>query len=141
MGDKTGGQQDEQREQLKPKELATDHLGVEAVHTLIGNSNVEGSKGGFDGKYHSVTIDANDQLRTAEEYGNLILTYENGAALRLKDIAHIEQGPENSFQSAWANNQPAIVISVQRQPGANVIQVVTTSRRSFPHCRRRCRTG
>ncbi|MEN4532376.1 efflux RND transporter permease subunit [Pantoea agglomerans] len=119
-----GGHQPAIRVQMNPQALAAHHLTLEAVNTLIGNSNVNGSKGGFDGKYHSVTIDANDQLRTATEYGNLILSYENGAALRLKDIAHIEQGPENSFQSAWANNQPAIVISVQRQPGANVIQVV-----------------
>ncbi|WP_455852836.1 MdtB/MuxB family multidrug efflux RND transporter permease subunit [Pantoea endophytica] len=119
-----GGHQPAIRVQMDPKALAAHQLSLEDVNTLISNSNVNGSKGGFDGKYHSVTIDANDQLRTADEYGNLIITYQNGAALRLKDIAHIEQGPENSFQSAWANNSPAIVISVQRQPGANVIQVV-----------------
>ena len=127
-----GGHQPAIRVQMNPQALAGHDLTLEAVNTLIGNSNVNGSKGGFDGKYHSVTIDANDQLRTAEEYGNLILTYENGAALRLKDIAHIEQGPENSFQSAWANNQPAIVISVQRQPGANVIQVVDNIKAQLP---------
>ncbi len=127
-----GGHQPAIRVQMNPQALAAHHLTLEAVNTLIGNSNVNGSKGGFDGKYHSVTIDANDQLRTAEEYANLILTYENGAALRLKDIAHIEQGPENSFQSAWANNQPAIVISVQRQPGANVIQVVDNIKAQLP---------
>ncbi|MEN4587421.1 efflux RND transporter permease subunit [Pantoea agglomerans] len=127
-----GGHQPAIRVQMNPQALAAHHLTLEAINTLIGNSNVNGSKGGFDGKYHSVTIDANDQLRTATEYGNLILSYENGAALRLKDIAHIEQGPENSFQSAWANNQPAIVISVQRQPGANVIQVVDNIKAQLP---------
>ena len=127
-----GGHQPAIRVQMNPQALAAHHLTLEAVNTLIGNSNVNGSKGGFDGKYHSVTIDANDQLRTATEYGNLILSYENGAALRLKDIAHIEQGPENTFQSAWANNQPAIVISVQRQPGANVIQVVDNIKAQLP---------
>ncbi|MGC0993315.1 efflux RND transporter permease subunit [Pantoea agglomerans] len=127
-----GGHQPAIRVQMNPQALAAHNLTLEAVNTLIGNSNVNGSKGGFDGKYHSVTIDANDQLRTATEYGNLILSYENGAALRLKDIAHIEQGPENSFQSAWANNQPAIVISVQRQPGANVIQVVDNIKAQLP---------
>ncbi|CAG8938001.1 unnamed protein product [Penicillium salamii] len=127
-----GAHQPAIRVQMNPQALAAHHLTLEAVNTLIGNSNVNGSKGGFDGKYHSVTIDANDQLRTATEYGNLILRYENGAALRLKDIAHIEQGPENSFQSAWANNQPAIVISVQRQPGANVIQVVDNIKAQLP---------
>ncbi|MGL6017230.1 MAG: efflux RND transporter permease subunit, partial [Gibbsiella quercinecans] len=81
---------------------------------------------------HSVTIDANDQLRTAEEYGNLILAYQNGAALRLHDIAHIEEASENSYQSAWANRSPAIVISVQRQPGANVISVVDNIKAQLP---------
>ncbi|WP_336768838.1 MdtB/MuxB family multidrug efflux RND transporter permease subunit [Pantoea endophytica] len=127
-----GGHQPAIRVQMDPKALAAHQLSLEDVNTLIGNSNVNGSKGGFDGKYHSVTIDANDQLRTADEYGNLIITYQNGAALRLKDIAHIEQGPENSFQSAWANNSPGIVISVQRQPGANVIQVVDSIKAQLP---------
>ncbi|MEL2330436.1 efflux RND transporter permease subunit [Klebsiella pneumoniae] len=127
-----GGHQPAIRVQMDPKALAAHGLTLEDVNTLISNSNVNGSKGGFDGQYHSVTIDANDQLRTAQEYGNLILTYQDGAALRLKDIAHIEQGPENSFQSAWANNSPAIVISVQRQPGANVIQVVDNIKARLP---------
>ena len=127
-----GGHQPAIRVQMNPAALAARKLTLEDVNTLISNSNVNGSKGGFDGKYHSVTIDANDQLRTADEYGNLILTYQNGAALRLKDIAHIEQGPENSYQSAWANRSPAIVISVQRQPGANVIQVVDSIKAALP---------
>ncbi|MFA7940708.1 efflux RND transporter permease subunit [Klebsiella oxytoca] len=127
-----GGHQPAIRVQMDPKALAAHGLTLEDVNNLISNSNVNGSKGGFDGQYHSVTIDANDQLRTAQEYGNLILTYQDGAALRLKDIAHIEQGPENSFQSAWANNSPAIVISVQRQPGANVIQVVDNIKARLP---------
>ena len=127
-----GGHQPAIRVQMNPTALAAHGLTLEDVNTLISNSNVNGSKGGFDGKYHSVTIDANDQLRTADEYGNLILTYQNGAALRLKDIAHIEQGAENSYQSAWANSSPAIVISVQRQPGANVIQVVDNIKAALP---------
>ncbi|MFP3335369.1 efflux RND transporter permease subunit, partial [Pseudomonas sp. SIMBA_064] len=69
-----GGHQPAIRVQMNPQALAAHHLTLEAVNTLIGNSNVNGSKGGFDGKYHSVTIDANDQLRTATEYGNLILS-------------------------------------------------------------------
>ncbi|MDW8845632.1 MdtB/MuxB family multidrug efflux RND transporter permease subunit [Erwinia sp. MMLR14_017] len=127
-----GGHQPAIRVQVDPKALAAHGLTLEEVNTLIGNSNVNGSKGGFDGQYHSVTIDANDQLRTAEEYGNLILTYQNGAALRLHDIAHIEQAEENIYQSAWANRSPAIVISVQRQPGANVISVVDAIKAQLP---------
>ncbi|MBD8214785.1 efflux RND transporter permease subunit [Erwinia persicina] len=127
-----GGHQPAIRLQMDPKALAAHGLTLEDVNTLIGNSNVNGSKGGFDGQYHSVTIDANDQLRTAAEYGNLILTWKNGAALRLRDLAHIEEAAENTWQSAWADNQPAIVISVLRQPGANVISVVDSIKAQLP---------
>lgn len=119
-----GGHQPAVRVQVDPRKLAAHNLSLETINTLIGNSNVNGSKGGFDGPHHSITIDANDQLRTAAEYGNLIVNYENGAALRLRDVATLSEAPENQYLSAWANKQPAIIISVQRQPGANVIQVV-----------------
>lgn len=127
-----GGNQPAIRVRVDPKALAAHHLSLEDIYTLINNSNVNGSKGGFDGRYHSITIDANDQLRDASEYGKLILTYENGAALRLRDISTIEQAPENTFQSAWANQSPAIVIKVQRQPGANVIEVVDSIKKQLP---------
>ncbi|MCP2230368.1 efflux RND transporter permease subunit [Erwinia aphidicola] len=127
-----GGHQPAIRVQMDPKALAAHGLTLEDVNTLVSNSNVNGSKGGFDGQFHSVTIDANDQLRTAAEYGNLILTYKNGSALRLRDVAHIEEAAENTWQSAWANNSPAIVISVQRQPGANVISVVDSIKAQLP---------
>ncbi|WP_437612700.1 multidrug efflux RND transporter permease subunit [Erwinia sp. V71] len=127
-----GGHQPAIRVQMNPQALAAHGLTLEDVNTLISNSNVNGSKGGFDGKYHSITIDANDQLRTAKEYGNLILTYQNGSALRLHDIATISEAAENSYQSAWANRSPAIVISVQRQPGANVIAVVDAIKAQLP---------
>ncbi len=127
-----GGHQPAIRIHVDPQALAAHGLTLEDVNTLVGDSNVNGSKGGFDGRYHSVTIDANDQLRTAEEYGNLILTYKNGAALRLHDIAQIEEAAENTFQTAWANNSPAIIISVQRQPGANVISVVDQIKAKLP---------
>lgn len=127
-----GGNQPAIRVRMDPKALAAHGLTLADVYTLINNSNVNGSKGGFDGKYHSVTIDANDQIRTASEYGNLILAYKNSAPLRLKDIASIEEAPENSYQSAWANRNPAIIISVQRQPGANVISVVDNIKAQLP---------
>jgi multidrug efflux pump len=127
-----GGNQLAIRIRVDPKALAAHHLTLEDIYTLVNNSNVNTSKGGFDGRYHSITIDANDQLRSASEYGQLVLAYENGAALRLKDIATIEQAAENTYQSAWANQQPAIVINVQRQPGANVIQVVDSIKKQLP---------
>lgn len=127
-----GGHQPAIRVQVDPRKLAAHNLSMETINTLIGNSNVNGSKGGFDGPHHSITIDANDQLRTAAEYGNLIVNYENGAALRLRDVATLSEAPENQFLSAWANKQPAIIISVQRQPGANVIQVVDAIKAQLP---------
>src|SRR5476649_959499 len=127
-----GGNQPAIRVQVNPRALAAHNLTLEDINSLIGNSNVNGSKGGFDGKHHSITIDANDQLRTAAEYGNLIVTYQNGAALRLRDIATLSEAPENQFLSAWANKQPAIIISVQRQPGANVISVVDAIKQQLP---------
>ena len=127
-----GGHQPAVRVQVDPRKLAAHNLSLETINTLIGNSNVNGSKGGFDGPHHSITIDANDQLRTAAEYGNLIVNYENGAALRLGDVATLSEAPENQYLSAWANKQPAIIISVQRQPGANVIQVVDAIKAQLP---------
>ena len=127
-----GGHQPAIRVQVDPRKLAAHNLTLESINTLIGNSNVNGSKGGFDGPHHSITIDANDQLRTASEYANLIVTYENGAALRLRDIATLSEAPENQYLSAWANKEPAIIISVQRQPGANVIQVVDAIKAQLP---------
>ncbi|MCS3425401.1 MMPL family transporter [Rahnella sp. Lac-M11] len=127
-----GGHQPAIRVQADPRKLAAHNISLETINTLIGNSNVNGSKGGFDGPHHSITIDANDQLRTADEYGNLIVNYENGAALRLRDVATLSEAPENQYLSAWANKQPAIIISVQRQPGANVIQVVDAIKAQLP---------
>jgi len=127
-----GGHQPAVRVQVDPRKLAAHNLSLETINTLIGNSNVNGLKGGFDGPHHSITIDANDQLRTAAEYGNLIVNYENGAALRLRDVATLSEAPENQYLSAWANKQPAIIISVQRQPGANVIQVVDAIKAQLP---------
>lgn len=119
-----GGHQPAIRIQVNPQALAAKNLTLQDVSTLISSSNVNGAKGGIDGKFHSYTIDANDQLRTPEEYGNLILTWQDGAALRLKDVATISQLPENKYQSAWSGKDPAIIIQIQRQPGANVIKVV-----------------
>jgi multidrug efflux pump len=127
-----GGNQPAVRIQVDPRALAAHNLNLASINTLITNSNVNGSKGGFDGQYHSITIDANDQLRTAQQYGDLIITYNNGAPLRLRDIATLSEAPENEYLSAWANNKPAIIISVQRQPGANVIEVVNNIKNQLP---------
>ena len=127
-----GGNQPAISVQVDPRALAAHNLTLDDVNTLITNSNVNGSKGGFDGQYHSITIDANDQLRNASEYGDLIIAYNNGAALRVRDIAKVTESAENAYLSAWANKKPAIIINVQRQPGANVIQVVDNIKKQLP---------
>jgi multidrug efflux pump len=119
-----GGQQPAVKIEVNPTSLAAHGLTLEDVYDKVNAANVNGSKGGFDGPAHSITIDANDQLRDAVEYGELVLAYENGAALRLKDVATTAEAPQDQYLSATANGQPAIVIAVQRQPGANVIEVV-----------------
>jgi multidrug efflux pump len=130
-----GGQQPAVRIDANPKALAAHGLPLEDVYTVVNAANVNGSKGGFDGPDHSITIDANDQLRSAAEYGDLVLTYENGAALRLKDVATTSEAPENAYLQATANGRPAIVINIQRQPGANVIGVVDAIQAQLPKLR------
>jgi multidrug efflux pump len=119
-----GGQQPAVKIEVNPTSLAAHGLTLQDVYDKVNAANVNGSKGGFDGPSHSITIDANDQLRDALEYGELVLAYENGAALRLKDVATTAEAPQDQYLAATANGQPAIVIAVQRQPGANVIEVV-----------------
>jgi multidrug efflux pump len=127
-----GGQQPAIHVQVDPAALAAHGLTLAAVNTLITDSNVNGSKGGFDGLHHSITIDANDQIKSADEYGALILTYQNGAPLRLRDVASVTTAPENRYLSAWADGKPAVIVNVQRQPGANVIDVVDNIKRALP---------
>ncbi|MGO3344591.1 MAG: efflux RND transporter permease subunit [Marinomonas sp.] len=130
-----GGHQPAIRIKANSRALAAHNLTLEDIYTLINNSNVNTSKGGFDGKYHSITIDANDQLATADQYAQLILKYENNAPLRLKDVATVVSGSENTYLSATANGKPAIIIQVKRQPGANVIDVVDNIEAKLPQLR------
>ncbi|WP_416423517.1 efflux RND transporter permease subunit [Pseudomonas sp. App30] len=127
-----GGQQPAVKIEVNPTSLAAHGLTLEDVYDKVNAANVNGSKGGFDGPSHSITIDANDQLRDAVEYGELVLAYENGAALRLKDVATTAEAPQDQYLSASANGKPAIVINVQRQPGANVIEVVDSIKQKLP---------
>ncbi|XMR32771.1 efflux RND transporter permease subunit [Escherichia coli] len=96
-------------------------LDSETVRVAINNANVNSAKGSLDGPTRSVTLSANDQMKTVDDYRQLIVTYKNGAPIRLSDIATIEQAAENNQLGAWANNEQAIIINVQRQPGVNVI--------------------
>uniref|UniRef100_UPI0032B2079A efflux RND transporter permease subunit n=1 Tax=Stutzerimonas balearica TaxID=74829 RepID=UPI0032B2079A len=112
------------RIRTNPEALAAYGLSLADVRQLINQANVNQPKGNFDGPTRVSMLDANDQLKSPEEYAELILTYENGAALRLKDIASIVDGAENERLAAWANRNQAVLLNIQRQPGANVIEVV-----------------
>ena len=118
-----GGQRPAVRVQVDPRQLASYGLNIDDIRTTIGTLNVNMPKGNLDGPQQSSTINANDQLSSPEQYRNLIIAYRNGGPVRLSDVANIVSGPENVKLGAWSNATPAIILSVQRQPGANIIQV------------------
>ncbi|CAH0210108.1 MdtB/MuxB family multidrug efflux RND transporter permease subunit [Pseudomonas atacamensis] len=127
-----GGQRQAVRIKVNPEALAANSLNLSDVRTLIGASNVNQPKGNFDGPTRVSMLDANDQLTSPEDYANLILTYKNGAPLRLKDVAEIVDGAENERLAAWANQNQAVLLNIQRQPGANVIEVVDRIKALLP---------
>ncbi|MDV5097057.1 MdtB/MuxB family multidrug efflux RND transporter permease subunit [Pseudomonas sp. LSJ-87] len=127
-----GGQRQAVRIKVNVDALSANGLNLEDVRTLIGASNVNQPKGNFDGPTRVSMLDANDQLRSPEEYANLILAYNNGAPLRLKDVAEIVDGAENERLAAWANENHAVLLNIQRQPGANVIEVVDRIKALLP---------
>ncbi len=128
----SGGERPAVRIQLNPQALAAYGLAIDDVRTTIGNLNVNTPKGNFDGTSQASTINANDQLTSADQYRNLIIAYREGGPVRLSDVASIVSGPENTKLGAWSNTTPAIIISVQRQPGANIIQVVDSIQSLLP---------
>ncbi|MDQ7986958.1 MdtB/MuxB family multidrug efflux RND transporter permease subunit [Pseudomonas sp. G34] len=128
-----GGQRPAVRIRVNPEALAAYGLNLSDVRNLINASNVNQPKGNFDGPTRVAQLDANDQLRSADEYRDLILTYANGAALRLGDVAQIVDGAENQRLAAWANRNSAVLVNVQRQPGANVIDVVDRIQTLLPN--------
>ena len=127
-----GGQRPAVRVRLRPQALAAYGLNVDDVRTVIGTQNVNTPKGSFDGATQSSTINANDQLASAADYQKVVIAYRNGAPVRLSDVADIVGGAENSFLAAWANRTPAVILNIQRQPGANVISVVRGIRALLP---------
>ena len=119
-----GGQRKAVRISAHPEALASYGLSLADVRNLITQANVNQPKGNFDGPTRVSQLDANDQLKSAEDYLELILVHQDGSTLRLKDVANVSSGAENERLAAWANQQAAVLINVQRQPGANVIDVV-----------------
>ena len=128
-----GGQRPAVRLRVNPEALASYGLNLSDVRTLITASNVNQPKGNFDGPTRVSQLDANDQLKSVDEYRELILGYQNGATLRLKDVAEIIDGAENQRLAAWANRNEAVLVNVQRQPGANVIDVVDRIQTLLPN--------
>ena len=112
--------------------LAARSLSLETIRNAIANANSNAAKGSFDGLTKSWTIDSNDQLNTADSYATLIVAYANGQAVRLKDIADVTEGVENERTGSWMNQQQAVIIDVQRQPGANVIATVDAIKSALP---------
>jgi multidrug efflux pump len=128
----SGGQRPSVRVRIKPAALAAYDINIDDVRTDIANANVNTPKGNFDGPSQSSTINANDQITSAAGYGNIVLAYRNGAPVHLSDVAEIVGGPENTYLGGWANTTPAVILNVQRQPGANVIAVVDSIKTLLP---------
>ncbi|MBF0162299.1 MAG: MdtB/MuxB family multidrug efflux RND transporter permease subunit [Magnetococcales bacterium] len=131
----SGGQRPAVRIRVHPQALAAYGIGLEELRTTIANANVNLPKGSFDGPRQASTIDANDQLKSAEAFADLVVSYRNGAALFLRDVAEVEEGVENSRLAAWNGTSPAIILQIQRQPGANVIQVADRVQQLLPQLR------
>ena len=130
-----GGQRPAVRVQVNPQAIASHGLNLDDIRTAVAAANVNMPKGSFDGPLRASTLDANDQLKSAEEYRDLIIVWKNGAPIRLSDIADVIDGAENSRLAAWANRSPAIILNIQRQSGANVIETVDRIKKLLPQLR------
>ncbi|MGH7996194.1 MAG: efflux RND transporter permease subunit, partial [Opitutaceae bacterium] len=130
-----GGQRRSMRIRFNPTELAAYGLNIDDLRTTIANGNVNTAKGSFDGPTRSLAINANDQLKSPEAYRRLIVAYRDGAPVRLENVATVETAPENTELAAWMDTTPAIILNIQRQPGANVIKVVDGVDRLLPALR------
>ncbi len=120
----SGGQRPAVRVVANPRALAAYGLNLDDLRTTINNANQNGPKGTLDGPSTAYTVDTNDQIRNAEDYGEVVVAYKNGAPVRLKDVATLVAGAENAKLGGWMDHVPALILNVQRQPGANVVDVV-----------------
>ena len=130
-----GGNRPALRIQANLRQLAAYGLNIDDLRTTIGNANVNAPKGTFDGPRQAYSINANDQLKNPADYNELVIAYRNGAPVRLADVATAVEGPENAKLAGWMNTEPAIIVTVQRQPGANVIDVVDRIQALLPRLR------
>jgi multidrug efflux pump len=128
----SGGQKPAVRIQANPTALASYGLSLEDLRTVLGQANVDQAKGVLDGQRQSYTINANDQLFSSDEYKNVIVASKNGAPVRLSDVANVIDGAENARQAAWMDLTPAVIVNIQRQPGANIISVADRIKKLLP---------
>ena len=131
----SGGQRPAVRIAVNPSAATARGLGLDDVRAAVAAQNVNGAKGTTDGPAQSVTLATNDQLLSAADYRSLVVKNANGAVVRLSDVAAVTDGAENSRQAAWADDTPAVIVNVQRQPGANLIAVVDAVRALLPRLR------
>ncbi|MGH8687982.1 MAG: efflux RND transporter permease subunit, partial [Burkholderiales bacterium] len=130
-----GGQRPAVRIQANPLALASYGMSLDDLRLAVGAANVNQAKGSFDGPSRASTIDANDQLRSAGEYLGLVVAWKNGRPVRLSDVAQAVDGAENERLAAWADDAPAVLLNIQRQPGSNVIEVVDRIKQLLPQLR------
>jgi len=128
----SGGQRPAVRIQADTQSLASYGIGLDTLRTAITSANSNAAKGSFDGPKRAYTINSNDQLLTVDDYKNLVVSYKNGAPIRMIDVARVVNSAENNQLGAWANQTPAIIMNVQRQPGANVIATVDAIKKQLP---------
>jgi len=128
----SGGQKPAVRIQANPTALSSYGLSLEDVRTALQQTSVNQAKGNFDGPQQSYQIDANDQILSDKDYKSIVVAYRNGAPVMLSDVASVVNGAENVKQAAWMNNVPAVIVNIQRQPGANIIQVVDRIKALLP---------
>jgi multidrug efflux pump len=128
----SGGQKPAVRVDVNPTAIAARGLAMEDVRNAIVATNVNQAKGNFDGHSRSYTIDDNDQLLTSAQYKPIVIAYRNNAPVLLSDVANVTDGAENSMEAAWMNDTPAVIVNIQRQPGANIIAVVDRVTKLLP---------
>ena len=128
----SGGQRPAIRIQVDPRALTAYNLSLEDLRAAIGANNVNQAKGSFDGPDRAYTIDANDQLLSAEQFAQMVVAYRDGSPLRLHQVAGVVRDVENTRQAAWSGREPAVLVNIQRQPGANVIEVVDRIKELLP---------
>jgi multidrug efflux pump len=137
----SGGQKPAVRIQANPTALSSYGINLEDLRTALTQASVNAAKGNFDGPRQDYQIDANDQLVTSDDYRKVVVAYRNGAPVMLTDVAQIVNGVENNNQAAWMNQTPAVILNVQRQPGANTISVVKSIKQLLPQLEGNLPTG